>query len=98
MALMEAQGFHSVAVAGEAAAPPPLLARQSVVVGISDGVVWLGNSKQPRATAPSSARAATPAMPLQTSTQANVVLVGQTGLGRHVMDVAQAASRLLVRP
>jgi hypothetical protein len=80
VALLEAQGFHSVTVAGEAAAPPPLLARQSVVVGVSDGVVRLGDGTQPRAAAPSGTRAAVPAMLLHTSTQADILLVCQAEL------------------
>ena len=75
VALMEAQGFHSVTVAGESAAPPPLLARQSVVVGVSDGVVRLSTGTLHRAAAPSSSRAAAPAMRPQAATQANIVLV-----------------------
>ena len=37
--LLESQGFDSVAVAGEEVAVPPILERQSVVMGVSDGVV-----------------------------------------------------------
>jgi hypothetical protein len=37
--VMEAQGFHSVVVVGEETHAPELLARQSVVAGISSGVV-----------------------------------------------------------
>ena len=37
--LMRREGFLDVTVAGEAASAPALLARQSVVVGISDGAI-----------------------------------------------------------
>lgn len=37
--LLESQGFESVVVAGEEAHAPPLLSRQSVVMGVSDGAV-----------------------------------------------------------
>ena len=75
MALLEAQGFHSCTVAGEAASVPPLLTRQSVVVGVSDGVVRLSTSKPARADVASGSKAAAPAAPLQTVAQTDVLQV-----------------------
>ena len=57
LALLEAQGFHSCVVAGSTAAAPPLLARQSVVVGVSDGIVRLSTATRARADAASSSTA-----------------------------------------
>ena len=39
VALMEAQGFGSAQPAGNVRARPRLLSRQTVVVGVSDGVI-----------------------------------------------------------
>ena len=75
MALLEAQGFHSCVVAGSAAAAPPLLARQSVVVGVSDGVVRLSTAARARADVASSITAANSVLPLQTVKHADVMQV-----------------------
>ncbi len=64
VALLEAQGFHSCVVTGSAAAAPPLLARQSVVVGVSDGIVRLSTAARARPDVATSSTAAA-ALPLQ---------------------------------
>lgn len=47
ISLLEAQGFKSVVVAGESNDVPPLLTRQTVVLGLSDGVVRLHPNYKP---------------------------------------------------
>lgn len=57
---MQSQGFPGVAVAGEAAGAPPLLSRQSVVVGISDGAVVIDSPALPPALQKAAVKPAAP--------------------------------------
>lgn len=58
---MAAQGFTGVTVAGEELAARPLLARQSVVMGVSDGVIRV--AAKPPTTAPLQLSSAIPSLP-----------------------------------
>ncbi len=62
--LLRAQGFDSVLVAGSAVAAPPLLGRQSVVLGVSDGIIrkpdFEASAAKMKATAPAAAPASAP--------------------------------------
>ncbi len=84
VALLEAQGFHSCVVAGSAAAAPPLLARQSVVVGVSDGVVRLSTGGRARADAASSSKAANAALPLQSVKRDDMLQARCAASARHI--------------
>ena len=57
---MQSQGFPDVAVAGEAAGAPPLLSRQSLVVGISDGAVMVVSPAPPPRLQKAAAKPAAP--------------------------------------
>jgi hypothetical protein len=73
-ALLAAQGFQHVLVSGCDVPAPPLLARQSVVLGVSDGVI-----RRPDFAAVAAARARRPAaapMHMQPATAAPVAASG----------------------
>ena len=71
-ALLAEQGFSNVLVAGQNAAAPALLSRQSVVIGVSDGAIRIARQKVKQAGARRTAAAkpspaASHKMPVQAS-------------------------------
>ena len=68
--LLAEQGFHDVLVAGESHDAPPLLTRQSVVLGVSDGAIRIARAKpQSRQATPAAPKAKAPAAALPVRAQ-----------------------------
>ena len=102
MDLLGEAGFVSVVVAGAARAAAPLLSQQSVIAGVSDGMVRVPCSAPPRAAAPQGASAgagrAGGAAPVSVGRGAAAAAVLQVCLLRCCMNMPNYACDVMTAP